>query len=286
MSCRKLGFEYGIHVATVSRKVNRYLKFLPLNADITRQYSISYSGILILDGKYVRVKGYDKKISLIWGADYLTHDIPHFRLAPSENYHSSLRYFHSLRLLNYPLRCLVSDDNVSFKLAALKIYPKTVIQTCTNHFKENVRRALKTRSEETYQPFIKQLELLFSKKRSVPEFNSLASKLYRKWQDDKLVASVMLDLAKRKAELTAYTKVPKTPYTTNLIEAYNSHLQGRLKTIKSFSNFKQASLWLNGYILKRRTTKFTDCKGKFKKLNGRAPLELTLQDNQKQPNFF
>lgn len=159
-----------------------------------------------MDGKYIRVKPYDKKISLIWGADYLTHDIPHFRLSPAENYHCCLSFFKSLRLLNYPLQCLVSDDNVSFKLAALKIYPKAVIQTCTNHF-------------------VKQLETLFSKKRSEIEFNSLAGKLYSQWKHDQIVSSVLIDLAKRKPELTAYTKIPQTPYTTNLIEAYNSHLQ-------------------------------------------------------------
>lgn len=241
---------------------------------------------MVLDGKHIPVKGYSQKIPLIWGADYLTHDIPHFKLAPSENYHSSLTYFQSLRLLNYPLQCLVSDDNVSFKLAALKVYPKTVIQTCTNHFKENVRRALRIRSDETYRGFVKELEFLFIKRRSMSEFESLAGKLYYKWKHDVLVESIMLDMAKRKEELLAYSKIPLTPYTTNLIEAYNSHLQGRLKNIKSFASFSYAKTWLNAYILKRRLTKFTGCKGKFRKLNGSCSLKETLQDTSKLPNFF
>ena len=231
---------FKVSPATLSRKINAYLSRLPPNADVTREYSDRFSGILVLDGKYLRVRKYFQKLALIWGIDYLTHDIPHFRLAPSENYPSSLAYFQSLRLLKYPLRCLVSDDNLSFKLAALKVYPKTIIQTCTNHFKENVRRSLKTRSDEAYRPFMKELEFLFAQKRSKGEFETLAGKLYHQWKHDPVPASIMLDLAKKKAELLAYTQVPQTPYTTNLIEAYNSHLQGRLKTIKSFNDFSSA----------------------------------------------
>lgn len=283
---RKLAEMHGVSTSTVSRRVNDYLKGLPLNADVTREYCSKFCGILVIDGKYIKVKGYSKRLALIWGNDYLSHDIPHFKLSPSENYHSSLSYFQSLRLLNYPLRCLVSDDNVSFKLAALKVYPKTVIQTCTNHFKENIRRSLGTRSNQTYQPFVKELEELFKKKRSEPEFTRLAQKIYYQWKDDRLTQSIMLDLAKRKDELIGYTKVPLAPYTTNLIEAYNSHLQGRLKALKSFSSFYYAQRWLNGYILKRRLTKFTDCRKKFKNLNGTSSLEQTLKANVSLPKFF
>lgn len=277
---------YSVSVSTVSRRITANLKNLPPNADITRKYCSKFCGILVFDGKYLKVKGYSKKLTLIWGTDYLSHDIPHFRLSPSENYHSSLAYFQSLRLLNYPLRCLVSDDNVSFKMAALKVYPRTVIQTCTNHFKENVRRSLGTRSSKTYHPFVRDLEELFKQKRSEPEFTRLAQKIYYRWKDDYLTKSIMLDLARRKDELIGYTKVPLTPYTTNLIEAYNSHLQGRLKSLKSFGNFHHAKNWLNGYILKRRLTKFTDCRGRFKRLNGTSSLEQTLKANLKLPNFF
>lgn len=275
-----------VSISTVSRRVNRYLNSLPLNADVTRRYCRKFCGILVLDGKYIKIKGYSQKLALIWGADYLSHDIPHFRLSPSENYHSSLSYFQSLRLLKYPLCCLVSDDNISFKLAALKVYPKTIIQTCTNHFKENVRKSLGTRSNQAYQPFIRQLEVLFSKKRAEAEFTRLAQKIYYQWKDDPLTQSIMLDLAKRKSELIGYTQIPQAPYTTNLIEAYNSHLQARLKSLKSFGNYHHASNWLNAYILKRRLTNFTDCQGKFKKLNGASSLKQTLGDNFKLPNFF
>ncbi len=91
----------------------------------------------------------------------------------------------------------------------------------------------------------------------------------------------MLDIAKRSPDLFAYTKPPHIPRTNNLIESFNSHLQGRLKTIKGFQNFKTAKLWLNAFFLKRRLKPFTDCTKQFKKLNGKSSLQQTLKDNYK-----
>ncbi len=63
------------------------------------------------------------------------------------------------------------------------------------------------------------------------------------------------------------------PQTTNLIESFNSHIQGRLETIKGFESFEHANAWLNGYFLKRRSTPFTDCTGKFKHLNEKTSIQ-------------
>jgi len=87
------------------------LEKLPHCADVTRKYCNRFCGILLVDGKYLKVKGYDKKIPVIYGIDYLTHDIPTYTLAPSENYLVCLKLFKSFRLVNYTLQSLVSDDN-------------------------------------------------------------------------------------------------------------------------------------------------------------------------------
>lgn len=283
---RKLSAIYGSSPPTLMRRVYEYLDDLPANADITREYSVKYSGVLVLDGKYINIKGYNKGMVLLWGVDYLTHDVPHFKLVPSENYFASISYFKSLRLLNYPLKYLVSDDNPSFKMAALNVYPKTVYQTCTNHFKEGIRKTLKVRSDSTYKQFVFDLEKLFERKLTVLEFDRLAGKLYQKWKDDPITQDIILNIEKRKEDLLAYTHVHGAPYTTNLIEGYNSHLEGRLKSIKCFEDQSHAKSWLNAYILKRRLTPFTDCQGRFKKLNGKCSLELTLRDNDNLPNLF
>lgn len=236
---------------------------------------------MLVDGKYLKVRGYPKKIPVIYGVDYLTHDIVHFVLGTSENYRLLLKFFTSLRLANYPLKVVVSDDNQNIPQAALKVYPNSVNQLCQNHYKHNLRTSLNLANDTTYIPFMKSVETLFVRKMGIEEFKIRASKIYDSYQGNDLAKKVMLDIAKRSPELLAYLKIPNTPRTTNLIESFNSHLQGRLKTIKGFKSFKSASLWLNAYFIKRRLKPFTDCTKQFKKLNGKSSLEQTLKDNYK-----
>lgn len=246
--------------------------------DITRLYCSKFCGILLVDGKYVKVKGYERKIPVIYGVDYLTHDIVHFVLGPSENYKLLIKFFNSLRLANYPLQATVSDDNVNIPEACRFVYPNAIYQLCQNHYKHNLRITLNIANEDTYILFMKEVETLLSRKMGMEEFKSRASKIYNKYKDDELTKKVMLDIAKRLPELLAYLKLPNTPRTTNLIESLNSHLEGRLKTIKGFQSFEHANIWLNQYFIQRRLKPFTDCTKRFKQLNGKSSLEITLKD--------
>lgn len=278
LSFRKLAQKYNVSVGTAFRKVQEQLENLPHCADVTRKYCSRFSGILLVDGKFLKVQPYEHKIPVIYGIDYLTHDIPTYRLAPSENYIALTKYFQSLRLLNYPLQSIVSDDNSNIAKACKFIYPKAISQLCTVHLKENIRKSLNTRQNPFYRPFIYDIEKLFRFRRSTEDFNNTARKILLKYKYDHSCVAIMLDINKCKDSLITYTKVPKTPTTNNLIECFNSHLNGRLKTIKSFQNLRHANLWLNAYFIRRRLRVFTDCTGKFKKLNGKCSLELSLKD--------
>jgi hypothetical protein len=96
----------------------------------------------------------------------------------------------------------------------------------------------------------------------------------------------MLDIERRKDLLLGYHKRRKIPVTTNLIEGLNSHLDARVTGLKGFESFQHAKLWLNAYFLRRRTKKFTDCRGKFRRLNGKTSLEITKKSEVEIPNFF
>lgn len=279
LSLRSISQDLGISVGKSFNLYSKALEKFPLCIDITRNYCSKFSGILLVDGKYISVKGYERKIPVIYGVDYLTHDIVHFVLGRSENYRLLLKFFTSLRLANYPLQALVSDDNQNIPLAARKIYPNLVYQLCQNHYKQNLRISLNLVNSDTYKPFMQNVETLFSRKMGIEEFKARASKIYEAYKYDDLAKGVMLDVARRSGELTAYTKLPNVPRTTNLIESLNSHLEGRLKTIKGFKSFKGANLWLNAYFIKRRLKPFTDCTKQFKKLNGTSSLQQTLKNN-------
>jgi hypothetical protein len=67
----------------------------------------------------------------------------------------------------------------------------------------------------------------------------------------------------------------KLPRTTNLIEGFNSTtLEIRFTSIRGFEKEKYARAYVNALILNYRFHRFTDCKGNFKDLNGKSPLQI------------
>ncbi len=264
-------------VGTAYNRLSFWRERLPHCADITRKYCTRFCGILLVDGKYIRVKGYDRKIPVLYGIDYLTHDIPTYIFSVAENYQTCLSFFQSLKLLLYPLTAVVCDDNQNIYQAADKIYPGCVIQLCHNHYKENVRKNLEVRTDPTYVPFMRAIEILFEKRRSAEEFLHMAGKISYRFGSDPRCMSVLVDIQRRLPLLTGYMHQKRIPRTTNLIESFNSHFEARLKPIKGFESFKSADSWLNALFIKRRMTPFTGCEGKFRSLNGTSSLQQTLK---------
>lgn len=260
---------------------------MPHNNEITKRHCSRFCGIVIVDGKFVKVRGFEKKIPLLWGIDYLTHDIPIFVLTPSESYESWLKYFGYLKSINYPMKIVICDDNENIKLAAKYIFPNVIVQTCQNHFLENIRKDLQVRTEEKYKPFVDDLNNeLFYQKITRPDFEKKAFKLFKKYQADSIALHYIIRIQKYIQELTNASLIKHAPRTTNLMELYNSHLEARLKSIKGFKSFSSAKKWLNAYILRRRFRKFRSCCKKFRYLNGKTSISQTMRKTAVLPLLF
>jgi len=262
------------------------LKRLPNNNQFTFNYCNRFSNIYVFDGKYFNVANQEYDYVLLWGIDYFRHDIPVFSIAPSENYHAWAKYFTYFRILNHYPQLVVCDDNANLKMAARKCFPAVRIQTCFNHFKENIRRDLRVRSEDTCREFMAGIERVFDAKYNDGALNKKLYILYQVYHHDPVCLSVLTNIEKYKNELLGYRGVPAAPITTNLIEGMNGHLESRLFALRSFQSVKHAKLWFNGYILKRRFTKFTDCRGKFRYLNGKTGVEMTKKERINIPLLF
>ncbi len=286
LSFRSLAEIFNISVGSAYNYCLEEMKKLPHLADVTRKYSGRFCGILLTDGKFVKVKQYDRKIPVIYGVDYLSHDIPHYRLALSENYQVCQKFFSSLKLLNYPMQAVVCDDNQNIYQAASYVFPRLTIQLCLTHFLEHVRQEYDSRKQVINQEFVRDIEVLFEAKRNREDFNCRARSLVLKYQSNENYVNTLINISLKKEKLLAYLSHHGTPQSNNLIECMNSHLQGRLETIKGFESFEHADLWLNAYFLRRRTKKFTDCEGKFKKLNGKTPLQISKKRGVDLPIFF
>jgi transposase-like protein len=262
------------------------LKKLPNNNQFTYKYCNRFSNTFVFDGKYFNVANQEYNYVLLWGIDYFRHDIPIIWIAPSESYQAWSKYFFYFRLISHRPQLVVCDDNTNLKMAARYHFPQVKIQTCFNHFKENIRRDLKVRSDDTYKPFMKRIEEVFGEKLNNQSMDKKLFALYRDYKQDIVVISILTNIVKYRPELTAYRGTHQAPVTTNIMEGINSHLESRLFSLRSFQSVEHAKLWFNGYVLKKRLTKYTDCRGKFRNLNGKTGVELTKKLNVDIPPLF
>jgi len=286
LSFRKLGRKYALSPMSMWRICEEELKKLPNNNQFTFTYCNQFSNTFVFDGKYFPVAGQQRDWVLLWGVDYFRHDMPIMFVAPAESYHTWSRFFFYFRIIQHYPQLLVCDDNTNLKMAARKHFPAVRIQTCFNHFKENIRRDLKIRSEDIYKPFMRRIETVLTEKLSDGAMNRLLQSLYREFHEDPVALCVLTNIERYRSELTGYRGVPGSPVTTNIIEGLNSHLEARLQAMRSFQSVAYAKLWLNGYVLKRRYTAYTDCRGKFRSLNGKSGVQLTKKPELDLPALF
>lgn len=252
---------------------------LPDNTWLTAKHCNRFCGILIVDGKYIKVKNYEQKIPFIYGVDYLTHDPLVGMLAPSENEEAFLKFFRLLKTCNYPLQIAVGDDRSSLIPALKYHYPKALFQLCQNHYIENIRDQLHVRTSGYHHHFFHSLvKHVFKEHFDEKQLNAaLHHVLTKRAGNDPIRQAIVMDVYHRRTELFAYTHIPRCPKDTNLIELFNSHTNGRLPSLKGFKSFHAAERWLNAYLVRRRTNPFTDCEEPFKHLNKKCSLEMTLK---------
>jgi transposase-like protein len=277
---RRLGDENTLSGSQTYARVIVGLSQLPSNAELTKALCdlSRCKGILILDGKYIAVKGFVRKIPFLFSLDYLSHDILYGELCLAEDEASFSQYFQKLKDLGYNLKVVVADDRAGIKQALNKVFPYARLQLCQNHFLENIRQLLKVRSVSTYRDFFNSLKQRVFTLNLIDEeiTNGLQYVKEHHTKQSFLLNNILADIKNRRNELFAYRHFENCPNNTNLIELYNSHLNGRLKTIKGFQNLTSARRWLNAWVIRRRTKKLTDCEKKFKRLNKHCSLEFTI----------
>ncbi len=285
---RRLGDENTLSGSQTYARVIVELNQLPNNQWLTKAVCepFRFLGILIIDGKYIGVKGFDDKIPFIYGIDYLTHDIPLGDLYLAENEMAFSDFFTKLKNLGYNPRIVVADDRAGIKQALRKVFPYARLQLCQNHFVENIRVDLKIRSLPTYEGFFYALkERVFEGVKTDEQISEGLKYIKEKYAGKNfLLNNILADIENRRNELFAYRHFENCPNNTNLIELYNSHLNGRLKTIKGFQSLNSARRWLNAWVIRRRTKTLTDCEKKFKYLNKHCSLEFTIKKQTQWPD--
>ena len=290
LSVRKLADQLGTTKSQTQRQLNTELDSLPENTYLSSTLCDprKWSGTAIVDGKYVKVKRYKKKIPFIYLVDYETHDIVCGVLAPSENTHVFMKLFRLAKTVNYPLELLVTDNVLETIGYPAKYHYKGVkIQLCLNHYVENLRKILKVRSDTTYSVFFEEVVSLLRKREETRKQKHHRWKhIFGAFVDDPLLEQIMLDIHAKRDFLFLYTHYSELPQSNNLIELFNSHLEGRLKTIKGFNSFTNAERFLNAWMVRRRTLPFTDCSARFSFLNGTTSLSQVVREDGDLDDFM
>ena len=283
---------------TIMRIIHRVTARLPNSIAIAKQFQPLWSGILVFDGKVVRV--YDKlfekmdqekfsddekrwkhKMRWLCGIDYGTGDLPHYELGESENMIDLVLYFKTLKSIKYPLCALVCDGNPLIPKAAKFVFGKQIIvQWCTRHFLEDLRRLL-PKEEKEKRVKLEQLILCIKFVIEADSIESAQKNLenLKKYSDTlkNPIKNKMLNMFKKtKIELTSHLLYPelKLPHTSNDIENLFKQLMLRLKSLGRFYHQDYARDYLNGWTLLRRFTPFTDCRNGRNHQNKKCPIEL------------
>lgn len=310
-SLRILARRFGMDKDTAMGIVHRVTERLPDGEAVARALKPRWSGILVFDGKYVRV--YDPWASLAAGAaarakahpgeatgdtprpmprhwcawlcgiDHGTGDLPFYSIAEEETKVDLVLYFRGLQRTGYPLRVLVSDGNPDIPAAARLVFGDAFVhQRCTKHFLEGLLRLLPDedprRRDET-ERLIRLVHAIVA----APSLEAAGRRLAvlpHMARETPVQRQVMRLYEEGKEALAAHLTHPGMgiPSTSNDIENVFRQLNLRLKPLGQFRGWEYAGRYLNAWALHRRLTPFTDSKGGRKERNGKAPLELAGVD--------
>lgn len=286
-SFRKLGNQHQLSALGAYKIVEREMNALPLNSTLSKEYCDRWSGVLNVDGKFVQVRGYEKKIPFIYSLDYHTHDLPVGLLAPSENLEAFGKLFGLVERIGYLPKLVVGDDSTALQTALNWAFPRVPFQLCHTHYLENLREALKVRTEDKFQMFFAEFEKVFKRDKSKAERFFVLEDLEKRFGAfDRVVGWMVQNVLERYTQLFAFETLGiYAPHSNNIIESFNSHLQGRLETIKGFESWQGAERWLNAWMIRRRIKPFTDCEKPFLHLNGKCGLEMSIKNGKKFPKF-
>lgn len=273
---------------------------LPDSEWVAKRFQPEWSGILVVDGKMVKVfDSLEPKLSrdssfteqqrkmMHWkawlcGIDSGTGDLPHYDLADEETKIDLIFFFQKLKKIGYNLKVLVSDGNEDIVNAARKVYGKDILfQLCTRHFIEGLKKKAsknKLEKDELTMELIIRIQSIIETKDLATAGDRLAKlkevkdeKFKKKFHQDAIE-----DFKKHADNLTTYLQHPelKIPHTNNEIENLFKQLSLRLKSLGRFQHWRYARDYLKAWALLRRFTPFTDCRGERKYRNKHAPLQL------------
>jgi len=263
-----------------------------------------WSGILILDGKYL-----NKRSVLLLAIDYGTLDIVAWLVCEVESEENYIALINTVETVGYIIRAVVSDGNFSIitltqpkklnrTFKGTRNYPRPGIppikhktarlldiphQWCVVHAERELNRyTAKLPKEERKLIDILVHKILFSN--TIKQSEKWKEKLLEEAFNNSVVhKQIAMTIVARWNLLMAHhfirVKGRKIPKDTNSIENVISYVNTRLKTMRRLRSLNSAEVICNLIVVNFRTKPLINTKNKLKR--GKSPLSLVTGEKRR-----
>ena len=248
---------------------------IPNNQEISKWLSVKRSGYFALDGTWLKYRGKDIVLLILF--DVKTLDIVTWTVALKE---SEASYQKLIDLAKKEIMASVKgffcDGDPGLLKVLKKNFPKTKIQLCVFHKYSRVGQVIPfIRARTEIDKEIKRLteKILFapSKKEAIAGLYELQR--YAKEHQEHKKLKEAIGVMKRNFDLllTHFDDPNMSPYN-NVLEGFNHILKRKLKLMKGFKKPVNINRWLKLLLLDWRFHTLTE--SSFKDRRGKSPLQL------------
>lgn len=250
---RRLAKRWNVGLATAFRRVAKALKKKPSLLERTKHHLKKCDGVLVLDGKVIRIQGKLFTCFVAWDRGFKKPI--HFLL--KEGGEKELWYWRllvDLERLGYRPKAFVSDGILTLKESLADRYPNLPHQRCTVHIFLAARAKVTGggKTDERTELFIEHLQqILWSK-----TLEQAKRKFQTLWQTKRLIRG------EREALKYLWPTLPecfvcrdpkfkhlKLPRSSNAIENVIGNIEARLKTMRGVKNLTAAERLVNEVLL-------------------------------------
>lgn len=248
---------------------------IPNNQEISKWLSVKRSGYFALDGTWLKYRGKDIVLLILF--DVKTLDIVTWTVALKE---SEASYQKLIDLAKKEIMASVKgffcDGDPGLLKVLKKNFPKTKIQLCVFHKYSRVGQVIPfIRARTEIDKEIKRLteKILFapSKKEAIAGLYELQR--YAKEHQEHKKLKEAIGVMKRNFDLllTHFDDPNMSPYN-NVLEGFNHIIKRKLKLMKGFKKPVNINRWLKLLLLDWRFHTLTE--SSFKDRRGKSPLQL------------
>ena len=282
-SYRDVARKLGIHRSTAYRLISAVSKNCKTPCEVNAELKPRWSGYLIVDGDAIDV-GTGRKMFLL-GVDSHSQDILHTLLVNSEDGHNWTRFFSELRYsLGYTPPGIVSDGFPAIIQGIQAIYPHCPRQLCVRHFEKDLTHLLRYRFTQKPGHWRQNKRLLDAVHRMLYA-NSIA-KAQRQLESISVdsrfqqagFSSIIKHIKRQFPYLVTHQFHADMPRTNSIVEGVISRLDERIDPADGYGSHQTCWATLKMLIMWYRFKKFTDCRKKNRKNNGKSPLQLAGAD--------